>query len=175
MLKAVTKESILKFELAVSDLLLPHNSKRTSLLRFIRYTADRYHLNFFDAEEILSESILRGLNYISRTGKEIHVPEAWLRATALHILRDQVRDNIRQEKIIDEMVNFHSEINASSIQNLASAQHGKISISNNDPALKLEWEDQLKIIAQARQKLSEEDQEILELFLFGSIGSIMLM
>lgn len=146
MLKPARENAYEAFENAVSQLLEPHNPKGTSLLRFIRRQLRRYHLSFADPDEILSESILRGLEFIHRTGEEIRTPEAWLRVTCLRLLQNKVRENVRHENLVSKMERLPSISNDSSVQ-------------------KLELREQLEQLCNALKTLSEEDQEILNLYL----------
>jgi RNA polymerase sigma factor (sigma-70 family) len=134
-----------KFGEEVSDLLHPYNPQGTTLRRFIRRQIQQWHLNSFDAEDVLQEAILQGLRYTRKTGKEIHNPTAWLRVTTLRILQNGVRQTIRKEQLPENL----KLINPA---------------NSDDPALQLELKDSLNQLAIARQNLSDEDQEILTLY-----------
>lgn len=125
---------------------IPYNTRAISLIRFIRGRSVQYKLNLnqHQPEDILIQACIRGIEYIEREEKEIVKLEVWLRITCLNILREKVRENIRNERVIETY----------------TAQYlvEEIDVNSQD-----------KLITEIEQvntffwKLSTEDQEILDL------------
>jgi RNA polymerase sigma factor (sigma-70 family) len=135
-----------KFGDKVSNFLQPHNAKGTALLSFAAIKIRQCRLHDITPEDALHEAILQGLRHTRKTEEEIRCPEAWLRVAMMGNLKNRVRQTIRQEQLT-EVLKCISQI------------------TSNDPALKVEKDDLSAQLDQARQTLSDEDQEILTLYL----------
>lgn len=66
-----------------------------SMLAFIKRSLKQFNLlNSYDADEILSDAFMRGIERIKR-GERIENPLAWIRVTAFNIIRERSRSNRR--------------------------------------------------------------------------------
>jgi RNA polymerase sigma factor (sigma-70 family) len=135
-----------KFGDEVSILLQPYNAKGTALLSFVKIKIRQCRLSDITPEDALQEAILQGLRHTRKTGEEIRCPEAWLRVAVMGIVKNRVRKTIRQEQLTEVLKYINQP-------------------TSNDPVLKMERDDLLAQLDQARQTLSDEDQEILTLHL----------
>jgi RNA polymerase sigma factor (sigma-70 family) len=136
-----------KFEKDISDLLHSNNPHGRSLIRFIQTQLRKRNIRHSDWEDVLSKAVQQGLEDTIKTGEEIRKPAAWLRTAIIGISNNHVRRNIRQEKFVE--------------------QSGKTNYQLcNAPMDQLEWKDQMSLLDQALQTLSEDDREILILYFY---------
>ncbi|NEQ67722.1 MAG: PIN domain-containing protein [Symploca sp. SIO2D2] len=75
------------FDLEVSEILGQKNPEARNALNFIQIHLHHFHLYNYSSLDILNEAYLRGVNSIEQ-GKQIKLPLAWLKCTALHIIRE---------------------------------------------------------------------------------------
>lgn len=106
---SLTSQHLRDFSSQFQDLLSPKNPKGTALLRYLQTVQNSMKVYSYEPEDILSESYLKGRNYILKTGKKIRKPEAWLRRTGVNIIREGVRANLRQEEMERTLPLFQPE------------------------------------------------------------------
>jgi RNA polymerase sigma factor (sigma-70 family) len=134
-----------KFCTEITDLFDPNNSSGIALIKYAKAMARRYPGS--DPNEILQKAIYQGLQYTHGNGIEIKTPAAWLRTAIMGILNNQVRKSKNEKKLAETWRQNHPT-------------------TSNDPSEKLECEDTSEQIKLALQTLSNEDQEILNLYVY---------
>lgn len=130
----------------VSLLLLPNNAKGTALLKFLRHYMNKWHIRGKDPYDILLDGISRGLQFIEQTGNPILKAEAWLRSTCLNILKDAVKESIKDEALKKSIL-------------LDAIDRGQI----NNPLTGAELLEQLELLQIALKRLPSADRDILQL------------
>jgi RNA polymerase sigma factor (sigma-70 family) len=140
-----------KFSAEVCRLLLPNDSQGTAFLRFLRHYINKWHIKFVDPFDVLLEGIERGLVFIEQTNQPITKAEAWLRQTCLNILKDKIKQSIKDEKLVQNSIVFHS-VHTSHTEN---------------PLVKAELLEQIETLQKAFQQLPSSDQDILRLRFYG--------
>ncbi|MFE4107464.1 RNA polymerase sigma factor [Almyronema epifaneia] len=90
------KETLLSpLDIAVKEILEPENPYAYSTLTAIERYLRQFHLEkFTEPAEILALAYLRGREAL-RNGKQINNPHAWLKGTAVNIIREQQRSSQR--------------------------------------------------------------------------------
>lgn len=132
-----------KFINQVSCLLQPDELKGTSLFKFLRHFAKRWHVSHVDIEEVITEGVKRGLNYIDTKQVEIHSPEAWLRQVCLNILRGKVEAIIKEEKKVQSVKILRRP--------------------SRSPLIETELIEQLEFLEAALERLSPDDRGMIRL------------
>ena len=88
-----------RFMAEISFLLKPNSPHAHSLNYFIRRLLRQFDLNIVYTEnDILNEAYLRGVR-LTRSGTAILCPEAWVRKTALNIIREESRKARRHRPV----------------------------------------------------------------------------
>lgn len=127
----------------IAHLIDPINSKGTAVYAFIETRKRRYHLDNIDSHETITEAVRRGIEYIDKNCKSIDKPEAWLRTVCNNILVDKVKENAKEEKIVEQ---YRHMLDASAD---TSAQEIFI--------------HQLELAERALKDLSPSDQQIIRM------------
>ncbi len=140
-----------QFRTEVSLLLLPNDSRGTAFLRFLRHYIHKWHIKSVDPFDVLLEGTQRGLASIEQTGQPITKAEAWLRSTCLNVLKDKVKQSIKDEKLVQNLIVFYS-VHPSHTEN---------------PLVEAELLEQIEVLQEAFQRLSVPDQDILRLRFYG--------
>ena len=83
------------FPKEISVLIHPSSSEGTKFLNYLEVTAEQLNIRDFDAQEIISEAVMRGLIALSEKDQKIQNPQAWLRQVCTHTLCDRAKE---QEK-----------------------------------------------------------------------------
>lgn len=144
-----------EFELAVSKMLLPHDSGGTALLRFLRHWALRWQIHDFDAMDTLQEAMKRGLVYIRKSKQPIHNPSAWLRGTGLNVLRDKVKEFDKNKCLV------------ASFKALYEVSQCELPFnSGSNPLAELVLEEQLETLQKSIDALSADDNLLIRMHLF---------
>jgi RNA polymerase sigma factor (sigma-70 family) len=68
------------------------NVSKHALYKYITARINKLNLHNIDSNDVLTESILRGIDYITKYQKPIDNPTAWLRVTASNMLLEKVRE-----------------------------------------------------------------------------------
>ena len=76
-----------------------HLCVSSSLYRYLQKLVRQWKLPHLDAEEILLESLDRGLQYIDKKGLSIENPRAWLRAVSINVVRDEAKATVRMKRL----------------------------------------------------------------------------
>jgi RNA polymerase sigma factor (sigma-70 family) len=143
-MKASVQETKFQEELRC---LIANELAMKSLQIYIKTLRLRYNLGDIDSLDVLNEAIYRAIIYFRNNPVEIINLKAWLRTAINLILMNQVRLKRKEENI----AKLYIEIEPT---------------TSNDPSEKLECEDTSKQIKLALQTLSDEDQEILNLYVY---------
>jgi len=98
-----------EFSRKVSTLLLPNNPSGTTFLNFIRHYLYIWHIPNVDPQDILAEAVYQGIKSIGSNYQPIENPQAWLRVTCLHLMRNQVRVTVRHDKVVKLLKESSSE------------------------------------------------------------------
>lgn len=95
-----------QFNVEIQFLLKPDNPHARSLLAFIQRTLRQFQLEDYITEvDIFIEAYLRGVRLTGEAGTAIQRPKAWMRQTALNIIRECKRDRLRYRLMaLDELV-----------------------------------------------------------------------
>lgn len=132
-----------RFDSEVRSILQVGSSDSYSLFSFIRRIITQFHLQgVVDVADIVNESYLRGIKLVGN-GKRIHRPLAWLRSTSYNIVRELSREWDARRQVSPD---FIEEV-----------------IVQDSPMTEIECEEHLKLVWDAFEKLSRQDQEILRL------------
>jgi DNA-directed RNA polymerase specialized sigma24 family protein len=98
-----------QFRADVQALMRPHNPEGLSLRLFIRQKLHQFKLNTICSEdEILHEAFLRGVKR-TESGITIQRPGAWLRTTALNVIRESSRSHRRNPSIQFDGLTEHEQ------------------------------------------------------------------
>jgi DNA-directed RNA polymerase specialized sigma24 family protein len=76
---------------------------KISLYKYISGRINRLNLHNVDPCDVLLESIIRGIEYITKHQKPIENPEAWLRFTASNVLLEKVKEIKRYYQWSDDL------------------------------------------------------------------------
>lgn len=131
-----------QFNAAVSLLFAPTSREGTALLNHIQRTGRLLKIRNLDAKEVISEAVMRGLTLIENKGEGIENPHAWLSKVSTYILYDLVKDEKKNRELKAKNTRCVKPFSAMS---------------------QLETEEERKQLRKALERLSEEDQEILDL------------
>ncbi len=83
------------FDAEAQALLTPRNPYAASVIMFIESRLRQFKLNSrYEPYEILSEAYLRGQRFV-QAGRPINSPIAWMKVTALHIIYELSRKDVR--------------------------------------------------------------------------------
>jgi RNA polymerase sigma factor (sigma-70 family) len=84
---------------------------KIDLHKYISGQINRLNLHNVDPDEVLLESIIRGIDYITKHQKQIEHPRAWLRVTASNVLLEKVREIKRYYQWSDDLdrIDFDNE------------------------------------------------------------------
>lgn len=148
-LDIVKRELKKNFVSKVRDIIHPTQFSGTALFSFIKRNAQKWHCIYDHKviyEDVLVEAVRRGIAFIEDTGEEIHSPKTWLRGTSLNILRDMVKENIREEDKVTQMSLL-------------------LSLRNKD-SNRLELAEQLKYLRLAMKELPPKDRHLIEMRFF---------
>ena len=126
----------------ISNLIHPLSPEGTRFLNYLEVTARQLAIRDFDAQEIISEAVMRGLIALSEKDQKIQNPQAWLRQVCTYIICDRVKEQ-KKTRLLKEKTRDISEVPDSFSHIVSHEQH--------------------KVVIQAYSKLSEEDQKILDL------------
>lgn len=134
----------------VSELFRVGNPRGAGLLKFIRQRIKQARVNRWDEQELLIEACLRGVEYIEKNRQEIKYPASWLRKVVVNIIREEVRKNVQNDRVVSNIsIEKSSEEDISSENELERAlEHLNISLEN----------------------ISSEDQELIELRFFRKLS-----
>ncbi|HEY9906548.1 MAG TPA: hypothetical protein V6D18_02925 [Thermosynechococcaceae cyanobacterium] len=92
-----------QFKTEIEFLLKPRNPRSHSLTYGIRRLLRQFNLQTAHTEnEVIHEACLRGIK-LTASGEAILCPEAWIRKTALNIVREWSRQARRQTSIADKL------------------------------------------------------------------------
>jgi len=138
-----SRDLIYEFIVAVSYLLAAHEFKGTALYKFLIKFARQWHVPEDEVNDILTEGVKRGVEYIRNHGKPINKPEAWLRPVCLNIMKDRVDAIIKDERKSEE------------ITTLTQPSKG--------PLFESELIEQLEYLEKALKILSNEDQALIRM------------
>lgn len=148
-LHIVKRELKKNFVSQVSDIVHPNQFSGTALFMFLMSLSQRWNCTHVDIYgEVLTEAVKRGVAYIEDTGKEIYSPKAWLRRTSLNILKDKVKESVREEDKVEQ------------VATLWSPKH--------KDKLSPELVEQLGYLDLAMKRLSKEDRRLIEMRFFES-------
>lgn len=134
----------------VAELFRVGNPRGLGLLNFIRQRIRQARLNGWEETELLIEACLRGVEYIEKNCLEIRNPASWLRIVVTNIIKEEVRKNVQNDRVIhDVYIEDSSEEDTSSDNELERAlEHLNISLEN----------------------ISSEDRELIELRFFRKLS-----
>ena len=94
-----TGYTISLFDHVIQELLSPTTAekriKSNALFAYVQRLIKQFNLFDVDVEDVITESYLRAIKYIEKTGKEIHVPEAFIKRTSLNVVREMSRKRNR--------------------------------------------------------------------------------
>lgn len=127
-----------KFNDAVRTLLYPRNKKEEQTYKSLVVYIDRLRLQkkvtTLQVEEVFNISYIRTLEYINKNGIEIKKPIVFLKKTALNVIREAVRQEMKysfyepaiidnfsdntQREINNTSLNFLEELNRTEIKQL---------------------------------------------------------
>jgi len=99
----------------ISRLQAPENPRGNSLVRYVKRTIQQHSVHSIEPLDIINQATLQGLDYIESEGQGIANVEAWLRATALQIVRSARADSVAEStKSIDawneqQLSSFHNQ------------------------------------------------------------------
>lgn len=132
-----------KFTNEVSYLLQPDELKGTSLFKFLTHFAKRWHVPCEDLDEVITEGVRRGLQYIDKHSTEIRTPESWLRQVCLNILKSRIDSAIKEEKKAKSLTTLSRPCRC--------------------PSAEAELVEQLEFLEKALGSLSPEDRLLVRL------------
>jgi DNA-directed RNA polymerase specialized sigma24 family protein len=138
-----TDNLVNEFISAVSNLLVPDEFKGTALYKFLIRFARQWHIAYVDLDEVIVESVKRGVEHIQQHGEPIRKPEAWLRRVGLNILRDKVDLIIKDERRSEHLKTL--------------TQHAR------SPLVQSELLEQLEFLEEALGQLSPADQDLIRM------------
>ena len=138
-----TELLIQEFWSAVTELFRVGNPRGTGLLNFIRRTLQQSRVLRLEEQEVLIDACMRAIEYIKNNEREIRHPASWLRQVAVNIIKEEVRKNINNDKMIHGIY-----IKESSEEDTFSDNELELALNHLDVSL---------------NKLSSKDREILEL------------
>ncbi|MGG6240727.1 sigma-70 family RNA polymerase sigma factor [Nodosilinea sp. AN01ver1] len=142
----IDESLVYEFLMAVSHLLMPDESKGTSLYKFLNRFVRQWQITHVDPHEVIVEGVERGVEYIHRNNQPIRNPEAWLRQVCLNILRSQVDATIKDERKAQKLTTL--------------AQHP------NNSLAELTFIEELEHLEDALNSLSSEDQALIRMKFF---------
>ena len=87
----------------VAELLRVGNPRGTGLINFIRSRIRQTRVKGWEEKDLLIEASIRSVEWIEENCQEIRHPASFLRQVILNILREEVRKNVRNEKMIREL------------------------------------------------------------------------
>ena len=146
-----TKSFVLFIEKLInfSTITNPEEEKSCLHLRnFIQRTLKQFHLNNTCVEDVISEVYLRGVKLID-SGEEIRNPGAWIRGTALNVIREMHRQK-QKEQPNSELV--------------------KLQAYPQDNESNREKEQNFFKLKNLLKDLNEKDRQILELRFFQDLS-----
>lgn len=121
-----------------------------SMLAFIKRNLKQYNLNdCYTADEILSDAFMRGVERIQR-GEGIENPLAWMRATALNIIRERSRSNIRMLPLEESWLELLDD--------------AAVEIDEEEFAKECQW------VKTALSMLNPDEQELLRLKVYDNLS-----
>lgn len=141
--QCASDELVYEFVAAVSHLLMSYEFKGSALYKFLIRFARQWHIESVDLEDVIVESVVRGIEYIRRHNRPIQKPESWLRKVCLNILKGKVDTAIKDER--------------KTIMVTTLAQHP------NSPMVEAELIEQLAFLEDALNQLSEDDQMLIRM------------
>jgi DNA-directed RNA polymerase specialized sigma24 family protein len=127
----------------VSELLRVGNFKGAGLISFTRSRIQQTRVQGWEEKDLLIEACIRSVEYIENNCREIQNPASFLRQVIINILREEVRKNIKNEKMI-------LDINVKELD--------EEDISDED-----EHQRALEHLNASLNKLSSKDRELIEL------------
>ena len=145
---------LVRFMAEIDSLLKPNSPHAHSLAYFIRRILRQFDLNtVYTENDILNEAYLRG-EKLARSGTAILCPEAWLRKTALNIVREWSRKARRHRLVaLDRLAaNDRDKIENDVTTNRANTLVDEEVIAADFEAVRV-----------ALQELTESDRAILQL------------
>lgn len=143
----------------VAELLRVGNPRGTGLINFTRSRIQQTRVKGWEEKDLIIEACIRGVEYIEKNCQEIRHPASFLRQVILNVLREEVRSNVRREKIICELKveQFDSEVVDNDDEHQRALGHLHISLK------KLSDKDRVLIELRFVEKLSyKEIQEYLQ-------------
>lgn len=141
-----------KFDSAIQLLLKSENLNSTqydalSVFPFIKGKLKQFHLVNFNVYDIINEVYIRGVKLIE-SGQPIRKPSAWIRVTALNVIREISRNQTKW-KLVDY----------SSVEYAVASEEAKNSLVSEDAI-----NEYLKSLQMSVQELEPKDRQILELW-----------
>ena len=141
-----------KFWIDVAELFEIGNPRGVGLQNFIHSRIRQTRVNGLDAREVLTEACLRTVKRIEKDRLEIHYLPGWLRRVSLNIISEEVRKNIKHEKVIRD------------IYTKESYEHEEVISSMN------ELSSAIRLLNSSLEKLSSKDREMIELRFFEQLS-----
>lgn len=141
-----------KFDSAIQLLLKSENLNSTeyyalTVFPFIKGKLKQFHLDNFNVYDIINEVYIRGVKLIE-SGQPIRKPFAWIRVTALNVIREISRNQTKW-KLVDY----------SSVEYAVASEEAKNSLVSEDAI-----NEYLKSLQMSVQELEPKDRQILELW-----------
>ena len=143
----------------VAELFSVDNFKGTALINFSRFRIRQTRVKGWEEKDLLIEACIRSVEYIEKSCQEIRHPASFLKQVILNILREEVRENIRKEKMIRvfKVEQFDEEVVDSDDEHQRALEH------LHDSLEKLPTKDQVLVKLRFVEKLSyKEIQEYLQ-------------
>jgi DNA-directed RNA polymerase specialized sigma24 family protein len=133
------------FNTGFVELLEPGNPSAVILGAFIRRNLSGFHLSgLYCEKEVLHEVFIRAHRFIHAEGIEIQNPSAWVRKTALNMIREWNRNGHRVDSLDREVIDERAKV-----------QQTRLSIESDVPLIERTW-----------QSLTAEEQRLLTLKVF---------
>lgn len=143
----------------VAELFRVGNPRGTGLINFTRYRIKQTRVRGWEEKDLLIEACIRGVEYIEKNCQEIRHPASFLRQVILNILKEEVRENVKKEKMIRELnvEQFDDEVVDSDDEHQRALKH------LHDSLKKLPTKDRVLIELRFVEKLSyKKIQEYLQ-------------
>lgn len=143
----------------VAELFGVGNPRGIGLINFIRSRIEQTRVKGWEEKDLLIEACIRAVGWIEENCEEIRHPTSFLRQVILNILREEVRKNVRREKMIHELKveQFDDEVVDSDDEHQRALEH------LHDSLKKLSSKDRVLIELRFVEKLSyKEIQEYLQ-------------
>lgn len=139
----------------VAELMRVGNPRGTGLINFCRSRIKQTRVKGWEEKDLLIEACIRSVEYIEKNCKEIRHPASFLRQVILNILREEVRENVRKEKMIRELnvEQFDDEVVDSDDEHQRALEH------LHDSLNKLTDKDRVLIKLRFVEKLSYKQMQ----------------